>query len=86
MDTTADAPRSTVESHEPLWDWLVKHNARCAWQTKAGHLHIEGWRVGAGMVVIVLYPHPGGWSLLSEHPSNNIEETLQDAERRCGIK
>ncbi len=86
MDKTADAPRSTVESYPPLWEWLCKHDARCVWQTKADGNRVEGWRVGRSIVVITVYPKGDGWDLSTPLSSNNIEETLRDAEQRCGIE
>ncbi len=85
VTTTKGKPKgpSTVESYPPLWDWLVKHNARCCYQLKYGDNRFEGWRVGVQVVVIILYPNGMGWDLATMLNTNDIAETLADAEKRC---
>ncbi len=76
---------TTVESYPQVWEWLCKHNGRCCYQLKYGTNNIEGWRVGNQVVVFILYPDGMGWDLATMLNSNDIAETLADAEARCGI-
>lgn len=80
---------STEPRCKPLWDWLNEHRASCMWMTAlrdtagAQYAQLEGWRIGAGVVVVQITEH--GWSLLTEPSTNDVVRTLADAAMRVGL-
>lgn len=87
--------KSTYNDHPPLVEWLNKHNARFCYvldpprSEVAITPRIEAWRVGAAIVLVVLYPlkdgKPTGWSLFTEPNTTLIKETFADVELRIGL-
>ena len=79
----------TVGHHPPLDAWLTKRHARFLWRVRGevGHPVVEGWAIGANLVLVTLYQptdgERGGWDLFFEaSQSNNIATTLTDADAR----
>lgn len=72
----------------PLVEWLNKHNAKCLWQRLPptdGAATVEAWVVNGHVVLIVIYADRAGWDLYTGMSTNDIAETLADAERRVGL-
>lgn len=79
-------------NYPELERWLDEHNARFCYRLRStsppnGDPAVEGWRVGAVIVLITFYPATsncprGGWDIYTACGANDITETLTDAEAR----
>jgi hypothetical protein len=90
-ETRGDAGKHAAD--EKLEDWLDKHNAAMQWardlpkgSRSPGPRRIEGYVVHGGAAIIVVRYPDGGWGLFTEPNTNDIVETLDDAERRFAPK
>lgn len=83
----------TPANYPELETWLDKHNARFGYRLNpsgpagVGMPAIEGWRIGASIVLITFYcatdKQPrGGWDLYTAGDSLDVAKTLADAEDR----
>lgn len=86
-----------VSNYPPLQAWLKKHDARCLWQRPmqndpqeesdwAPTAYIECWQIALRPFIIVVHANKGGWDLYTACESMKISETLEDAEKRLGLK
>lgn len=82
----------SVSDYPKLEQWLTRHRARCAWQQSLASpsqhsepARIECWRVGKGVLLIQIWAKPNGWDIYTSLGENSVNDTLLDAERRCGI-
>lgn len=90
----ADEDQPWIENYPPLRDWIRKHEMRCVHQipfggTKAApEAYLEAWQAPncAVMVWMVVRSNKHGWDLMTGVSTNSVTETLEDAERRMGLK
>jgi len=89
-----------VSNYPPLKAWLDKHEARCQWQLPSNPRpndaawdwspgsYIEGWRLKGSNAVVILVVHSNkmGWDVFTSVGTNNVGDTLEDAEKRLGLK
>lgn len=84
--TSPDYP--TVLNEPSLADWLSHHNASLQWQTYGPKrrgvpsFRVAGYRIGAGVVIVMIYSHQRGWDLYTSSGSTDIDRVLGDAEVR----
>lgn len=83
----ADCDQPWIENYLPLKDWLTKIGAWCDHQISQGvGMHrrsIEQWRApNAVLFIIVILPRHMGWNVYTAAPSDSIEETFEDANKR----
>jgi hypothetical protein len=81
-----DPSESKTGEHAHLHAWLDARNARFCYALKPPKgdktsPRIEAWRVGAAIVLVMLYPN-NGWDVYTSCGDNNIEVTLADANAR----
>lgn len=82
-----------TDNYPALRDWLRKINAQCITQevvagTKAKpSTYFEAWRAPGAKVIVYLLVHDNkrGWDIATPADSNNVDESLADAERRMGL-
>ncbi len=77
--------RPEIANYPALQTWLNVRNARCMSQTLEGLDYIEFWLVNGRILVIRVRPMRAGWDIYTASNSNDIVETLADADRRLGI-
>lgn len=88
MTRTAQAPY--VANYPELRDWLENHNARCVWQLMRGepdhHTQaVECWAIGKSLAIVVVHADQHGWEIYTAPDTLRVDETLRDAEIRCGV-
>jgi hypothetical protein len=86
-----------VSNYPVLQAWLDNHGARCMWQTPreekprnaewdwSPQAYIECWIVGTRQCILIVYANKGGWNIFTDVNTPRVDETLADAERRCGL-
>jgi hypothetical protein len=75
-----------VANYPPLKEWLAKVEGRCLWQQRNGTSMVEGWAIAGAVAVIEVYANGNGWNIYTACASRRIDETLQDAEVRTGLR
>lgn len=83
-----NADQPWLENYPPLKEWIDKHGHSCMWDAKtSGDCRVEAWLVQPelSLVILTIRPFRRGWDLFTSCQSNNIAETIRDANVRCGI-
>jgi len=88
--------RAYVANYPPLAAWLKKHEARCFWQLPLGgepddptsyveHYMFQKDR-NIGLAIVVVHRNGMGWEIYTPCTSHQIDDTLEDAEKRLGLE
>lgn len=81
----------SASDHPVLDAWLDKHDARFLWRQQGNKNApiIEGWRIKARVVLVLLFPikdgKPGGWDLVAELDTSDISQTFAAIETELGL-
>lgn len=79
-----EAKRGAVDA--ALVTWLEEHNAQCAWQKQINpNVRVEAYFIN-GRLALVMRHKGGGWDVFTGVDTAKIAATLDDAEKRLGVR
>lgn len=85
-----------VSNYPPLAAWLEAHEAKCYWQLPLGgdpdepNAYVERYMFKTKedklvLAIVIVYANKMGWEIHTPCLSNDISETLRDADKRLGF-
>jgi hypothetical protein len=78
--------KAYIDNYPPLRDFLARAEAHCVWQVRGPNKsYLEGWMLGARLVIIQVFPNKMGWQIWTASKSNSASETLAEVAEHCDL-
>lgn len=81
-----DSRKPWVSNYSLLKEWLERIEARCQVQEYNEARSVEIWMANDRLFIVLVYGDGNGWEIFTTSTSNDVAVSLEDAERRLGIK